>query len=86
MLIYASNNRKRDNVKIIRIALDLHDVIVDSKIASTNLPSKYWTAKKRSAIYRANTRGAAIVDIVNNFVVEWRFPAEWSSPAQGRQC
>ena len=26
---YASNNRKRDNVKIIRIALDLHDVIVD---------------------------------------------------------
>ena len=28
---YASNNRKRDNVKIIRIALDLHDVIVDSK-------------------------------------------------------
>ena len=24
-------NRKRDNVKIIRIALDLHDVIVDSK-------------------------------------------------------
>ena len=28
---YASNNRKRDNVKIIsRIALDLHDVIVDS--------------------------------------------------------
>ena len=22
---YASNNRKRDNVKIIRIALDLHD-------------------------------------------------------------
>ena len=24
MLIYASNNRKRDNVKIIRIALDLH--------------------------------------------------------------
>ena len=29
---YASNNRKRDNVKIIRIALDLHDVIVDSKM------------------------------------------------------
>ena len=28
---YASNNRKHDNVKIIRIALDLHDVIVDSK-------------------------------------------------------
>ena len=28
---YASNNRKRDNVKIKRIALDLHDVIVDSK-------------------------------------------------------
>ena len=28
---YASNNRKRDNVKIIRIVLDLHDVIVDSK-------------------------------------------------------
>ena len=28
---YASNNRKRDDVKIIRIALDLHDVIVDSK-------------------------------------------------------
>ena len=28
---YASNYRKRDNVKIIRIALDLHDVIVDSK-------------------------------------------------------
>ena len=28
---YASNNRKPDNVKIIRIALDLHDVIVDSK-------------------------------------------------------
>ena len=28
---YASNNRKRGNVKIIRIALDLHDVIVDSK-------------------------------------------------------
>ena len=27
---YASNNRKRDNVKIIRIALDLHDVIADS--------------------------------------------------------
>ena len=24
---YASNNLKRDNVKIIRIALDLHDVI-----------------------------------------------------------
>ena len=28
---YPSNNRKRDNVKFIRIALDLHDVIVDSK-------------------------------------------------------
>ena len=28
---YAGNNRKCDNVKIIRIALDLHDVIVDSK-------------------------------------------------------
>ena len=28
---YASNNRKRDNVKIIRIALDLHDVIVHLK-------------------------------------------------------
>ena len=28
---YASNNRKRDNVKITRKALDLHDVIVDSK-------------------------------------------------------
>ena len=28
---YASKNRKRDNVKIIRIALDLHDVIADSK-------------------------------------------------------
>ena len=28
---YASNNRKRDDVKIIRIALDLHDVIVNSK-------------------------------------------------------
>ena len=28
---YASNNRKRDNVKIIRIALDLDDVISDSK-------------------------------------------------------
>ena len=28
---YAGNNRKRDNVKIITIALDLHDVIVDSK-------------------------------------------------------
>ena len=26
-----SNNRKRDNVKIIRIALDLHDVTADSK-------------------------------------------------------
>ena len=26
---YASNNRKCDIVKIIRIALDLHDVIVD---------------------------------------------------------
>ena len=29
---YASNNRKRDNVKIIRIALDLRDIIVDSKM------------------------------------------------------
>ena len=28
---YASNNRKRDNVKITRIALDLHDIIVNSK-------------------------------------------------------
>ena len=28
---YASNNKKPDNVKIIRIALDLHDVTVDSK-------------------------------------------------------
>ena len=28
---YVNNNRKRDNVKIIRIALDLHDVIVDSR-------------------------------------------------------
>ena len=30
---YATNNRKRDNVKIIRIyiVLDLHDAIVDSK-------------------------------------------------------
>ena len=27
----ASNNKKCDNVKIIRIALDLHDVIVDSR-------------------------------------------------------
>ena len=27
---YASNNRKCDNVKIIRITLGLHDVIVDS--------------------------------------------------------
>ena len=27
------------------------------------------------------SKWAAIVDIVNNFVVEWRFPAEWSSPA-----
>ena len=26
---YASNNKKRDNVKIIRIVLDLHDAIVD---------------------------------------------------------
>ena len=28
---YASNNKKRDNVKIIRIVLDLHDAIVYSK-------------------------------------------------------
>ena len=29
---YASNNRKRDNVKIMRIVLDLHGAIVDSKV------------------------------------------------------
>ena len=29
---YASNNRKFDNVKIIRIVLDLPDAIVDSTI------------------------------------------------------
>ena len=29
---YACNNKKRDNVKIIRIVLDLHDAIVDSII------------------------------------------------------
>ena len=28
---HASNNRKRDNVNIIRIVLDLHDAIVHSK-------------------------------------------------------
>ena len=27
---YASNNKKRDNVKIIRIVLDLQDAIVDN--------------------------------------------------------
>ena len=41
MLIYASNNRKRDNVKIIRIALDLHDVIVDSVIGPLTFSNIY---------------------------------------------
>ena len=31
MLIMLVTTKKRDNVKIIRIVLDLHDAIVDSK-------------------------------------------------------
>ena len=60
-----------------------------SIISSTSLPSNYWTAKKWSAIYHANVLkntmifsrswwvDAAIVDTVNNFTTEWRFPAAW---------
>ena len=65
---YASNNRKRENVKIIRIALDLHDVIVDSKkvvlfeyelacVASVSVQAKY--RKPRSSVFTPKPYGNA---------------------------
>ena len=50
---YASDNRKRDNMKIKRIALDLHDVIIESKKVVSS-PGQFSLNVNNSFLYIVN--------------------------------
>ena len=54
-------------------------------LAIYSVPHEYLRIAWYFLARGGSSKWAAIVDTVNNFVAEWRFPAKWRSPAQEMQ-